>query len=81
MWHQGNMPSFKLAPACMESLVGSSAAVGSMNNDGRLELSEESRLWTLAGDLGRKGKKQETMGRKCVIPLVLPSMSSASSQQ
>lgn len=48
MWHQGNMPSFKLAPACVESLVSSGAAVGSVNNDGRLELSEESRLETWA---------------------------------
>lgn len=56
MWHQGNMPSFKLAPACVESLVSSGAAVGSVNNDGRLELSEESRLETVvmshAGELG-----------------------------
>lgn len=56
-WHQGHMPSFRLAPACLGSLFGGGAAVGSMNNDGKLKLSGESRLWTLAGDLGRKGKR------------------------
>lgn len=42
-WHQGDMPSFKLAPAHLESLFSGGAAVGSMNNDGRLKLSEDSR--------------------------------------
>ncbi|XP_009927675.2 coiled-coil domain-containing protein 42 [Haliaeetus albicilla] len=45
------------APACLGSLFGGGAAVGSMNNDGKLKLSEESSLWTLAGDLGRTGKR------------------------
>lgn len=45
------------APACLGSLFGGGAAVGSMNNDRKLKLSEESSLWTLAGDLGRKGKR------------------------
>jgi len=66
------MPSFKLAPACLVSLFGGGAAVGSMNNDGKLKLSEESRLWTLAGDLGRKGKREETMGCDLGFPLVPP---------
>lgn len=56
MWHQGHMPSFKLAPAFLGSLFDGGAAVGSMNNDGKLNLSEESRSWTLAGDLGRKAR-------------------------
>lgn len=43
MWHQGDMPSFKLAPAYLESLFSGGAAVGSMNNDRRLKLSEDSR--------------------------------------
>lgn len=42
-WHQGDMPSFKLAPAYLESLFSGGAAVGSMNNDRRLKLSEDSR--------------------------------------
>lgn len=45
---------------------------GSMSNDGKLKLSEESRMWTLAGDLGRKGKRQETMGGNYGISLVSP---------
>ncbi|KAJ7412980.1 Coiled-coil domain-containing protein 42A [Willisornis vidua] len=74
LWYQGHVSSLQLGAACLGSPSSGGAAVGSMNNDGKLDLSEKSGLWTLAGDLGRKGKRWETMSCKHGIFLV-PSFS------